>query len=157
MYVCRGMYVYVFSYACVHAFIYLCMCVWLYLCTINELLICVLSIFFAFHSFYIPFAPQLSPFYNRSISVHSEYLVSYRPKHRVIEEYGYNVTYVDSMPTKMTGTTTFSWTIITSLVLGSTCLNWCKKIACDKYIRYIFFCYYVFRYLITWLYDDLII
>jgi len=36
-------------------------------------------------------------------SVHSRYLVSYRPPHRVIHEYGYEVELVDQLPTSMYG------------------------------------------------------
>jgi len=36
-------------------------------------------------------------------SVHAQYLVSYRPPHRVIDEYGYKVVLVDQLPTSMHG------------------------------------------------------
>ena len=38
-------------------------------------------------------------------SVHSKYLVSYRPPRRVIDEYGYEVTFLESTPTAMHGKT----------------------------------------------------
>ncbi len=36
-------------------------------------------------------------------SVHGRYLISYRPPHRVIHEYGYKVDFVDQIPTTMHG------------------------------------------------------
>jgi len=36
-------------------------------------------------------------------SVHARYLVSYRPPHRVIHEYGYQVEFVDKYSTRMHG------------------------------------------------------
>jgi hypothetical protein len=65
------------------------------------------------------FPPELQKSIARKFnsSVHADYLVSYRPKHLVMESsraalrepeknYGYNVEYIGSMMTKMTGTDT---------------------------------------------------
>jgi hypothetical protein len=37
-------------------------------------------------------------------SCHAEYLVSYRPPHRVIDEYGYAVEFLEQFNTSMHGT-----------------------------------------------------
>lgn len=71
------------------------------------------------------FPPQLQQSIAKKFngSVHSKFLVSYRPPHRVIDEYLYEVELVDRVPTSMHGNTSemiyYAFSYVFSHRLGS--------------------------------------